>query len=216
MADIKQQRTAPIISYGQMNMHNDCRAFTAQMSFLSRAYVASVAADFGNEAFIANRLYGLPMQIVQKVQLVFGAPSMDTILHLIQMHVIHLITLINSMKAGDRANVDASTALLYRNANEISERLAGINPFWDQANWRNLFYVYIVMSIEEAISLMTSNFEKNLDISDRLLHHALFMGDYLATGMIQYLSVAQRSAGMQRLQTLKKAKAAGTAGRTQK
>lgn len=208
MAIINQQRVTPIISYGQMNMQNDCRTLAAQMCILSRSYVASVASGFGNQAEIALRLYGLPMHVIHKLQFVFGAASMNGFLHLLQMHVIHLVTLINSMKAEDRANIDASTALLYSNANEISDRFAGMNPFWDRTRWRNLLNGYIAMSIDEAISLMTSKYERNLDICDRLLHHALSMGDYMAAGMIQYLSLTQRSTGIQRLQALQKAKAA--------
>lgn len=208
MPNVNQQRTAPIISFGQMNIQNDFRTLMAQISFLSRQYITSVAADIGNNAAIAGRLYALPMKLIERGQLVFGAAFMAEILHVMQMHVIHLITLVNAMKAGEIENVNASTALLYGNANDISVRLSNINPFWDATQWRNLLYSYIAMTIEEAISLMSGNFEKNLDVCDRLLYHALFMGDYIAAGIIQYLSVTQRNAGIQRIQSIRKTKAA--------
>mgnify|MGYP000858728027 CR=1 FL=1 len=209
MAIIKQQQTIPIISYGQMNMQNDFRALTAQMSILSGSYITSIAAGFGNDAAIAGRLYGLPVKFIEKIQMAFGTPSMNALLHLLQMHVIYLITLVNAMKTGDVESIDTNTAQLYRNADDISARFASINPFWDGVQWRNLLNSYIAMTIEEAICVMAGNFEKHLDVCDRLLHHALFMGDYIAAGMLRYLSITQRNAGIQRIQAnLKKAKAA--------
>jgi len=195
MVLINQQQEAPTISYGQMNMQNDFRTLMTQLAFLSRSYIAAVAANFGNAAAIANRLYNLPVSFIEKAELIFGPSSTEELLHLLQMHVIYLTTLVNAMKQGDKQTVDENTALLYKNADDISAYYAKINPFWDVTQWRNLLYTYIGLTIQEAVALMSGDYEKDLDIFDRLLYHALFMGDYLASGIIQYLTVTTRNPG---------------------
>ena len=46
--------------------------------------------------------------------------------------------------------------------------------------------------IQDAIALGTRDFEKDLDIFDRMLLAALAMGDYQAEGILQYLTVTRR------------------------
>jgi hypothetical protein len=213
MAVMSQQRAAPVLSYGQLNMQNDCRTWMSQAFYLTRSYIVSVASGFGNADAIAGRLYALPMKLIDKIQLIFGAPSMNMLLHLLQMQAMYMITLTDAMKAGDQANVDATTAQLYGNADSIAAYYAKINPFWETTQWRNLLYTYIAMTIEEILSLMTRNYEKDLDIADRLLYHALYMGDYMASGIIQYLSVTQKAARAEQARALREKAAAKSAAR---
>lgn len=195
----------PLISYGLMNMQSDFRALMSEQYFLTRSYIVSLAADFGNKDVIATRLYALPVKQIEKIQMIFGTSSMSTLLHLLQMQVIYLITLTGAMKEGEQVNLDATTSQLYKNADDISAHYAGINPFWEVTQWRNLLYTYIAMTIDGTISLMANNFERDMDISARLLHHSLNMGDYLTSGVFQYLSVAQRNARVERNKALKDA-----------
>jgi len=37
------------------------------------------------------------------------------------------------------------------------------------------------------IALLSGEYEKELDIRDRIFRHSLIMGDYMASGVIKYL-----------------------------
>lgn len=99
----------------------------------------------------------------------------------------------DALKTGDQATVDASVQRLYSNADLLAAYFSRINPFWNESQWRNLFYTYDRTVIEEAVAVMTGDYVRSLDVFDRLLLNALSMGDYLAEGFIEYLTVKSRA-----------------------
>ena len=108
------------------------------------------------------------------------------------IYVVFIQSLVTAIKNGDQVAADQSTQQLYKNANDIAAHYARINPFWDETQWRALLYNYVGMIIQDAVALGTREFEKDLDIFDRMLLAALAMGDYQAEGIIQYLTVTKR------------------------
>lgn len=111
---------------------------------------------------------------------------------LLSNHIINLQIFVNALKTGDQATVDVSVQRLYSNADLLAAYFSRINPFWNEGQWRNLFYTYDRTVIEEAVAVMTGDYVRSLDIFDRLLLNALFMADYLAQGFIQYLTATRR------------------------
>ena len=193
----KNLQQEPFISYGHMNMKNDFRLLMTELAYLSRSYIVSVIAGFGNTTAIASRLYSLPIKFKQKAELIFGIPLGEELVNVLSMHVIYLQSFVNALKNGDQANVDESVKQLYKNSDNIAAYYAKINPFWDQTQWKNLLYTYDAMLIEEAVALMSGEYEKDLDIFERSLLDALSMGDYLADGIMQYLLVTCRDTATQ-------------------
>lgn len=47
------------------------------------------------------------------------------------------------------------------------------------------------MSIRENIALLEQEYDKELDIRDRMLKHALILGDYMAQGVMHYIVPCQ-------------------------
>lgn len=48
--------------------------------------------------------------------------------------------------------VDSSVQSLYSNADPVVTYFSRINPFWNEAQWKNLFYTYDSTVIDEAIN----------------------------------------------------------------
>lgn len=190
MSCSKQQDT--FISYGHMNLKNDMRLLMSQLAYLSRSYIASAYSGYGSNTAIAKKLYQLPLQFKTKAELIFGIPLGEELVTILSMHVIYLQNLVEAIKKGDQAAYENYARELYENADQIAAYYAKINPFWDEIRWRNLLYSYTQTLIEEAVALRVGEYEKDLEIFDRLLLDALLMGDYLADGIIQYLTVTRK------------------------
>lgn len=163
----------------------------SELALLERTYIATVAGGFGSPEAIYRRLYNLPIKLKDKLQLVFGQPASERQQQLLQMQIVYLMMLTDALKNDDVDAMNESTGNLYRNADEMAAAYAEMNPFWSEAEWKRLLYAYTSMNIEQAVALMGGNFEKDLDIFDRLLLHALTMGDYLADGIIGYLTIRE-------------------------
>lgn len=185
---VKMQQEIPFITYGHLNIINDFRLLLTELAYLTRFYIVSVASGFGDAQAVADRLYSLPLKFKAKAELIFGVPLGEELVTLLSNHIINLQILVNALKNGDQATVDASAQRLYSNADLLAAYFSRINPSWNESQWRNLFYTYDRTVIEEAVAVMTGDFVKSLDIFDRLLLNALSMADYLASGFIQYLT----------------------------
>ena len=183
---------APFITYGYLNLVKDFRNLMTQLAYLTRAYMVAVYSGYGNEESIAKRLYDLPNKFKEKAELIFGTLLSEEFLTLLSLHVVHIQTLVNAIKIGDQANADYSSQQLYKNADDIAAHYARMNPFWDETQWKALLYNYVGMIIQDAVALGSREFEKDLDIFDRMLLGALAMGDYQAEGFIQYLTFTGR------------------------
>ena len=180
----------PVITYGQMNLKNDMRLLMTQLALLSRAYMTAVFSGYGNSEAVAKRLYELPLKFKAKAELVFGLPLGEALVSILSFNVVYLNSIVNALLAGDQIAVEYGVQQLYQNGDEIAEYFAKINPFWDADQWKTLLENYNRTLVEEAYALKEGDFEKELDIFDRLLFIALQMGDYLADGLIQYLTVS--------------------------
>lgn len=182
----------PVISYAYVNLIKDFRLLMTQLAYLTRSYMVSVFSGFGNADATADRLYNLPNKFKEKAELIFGTPLSEEFLHLLSLHVLYIQKLVEAMKNGDNDSANYYTQRLYQNAGDIAAYYAKINPFWDETQWKNLLNTYINLVIQEAVALGSGDYEKELDIFDRLLIAALAMGDYQAEGFIQYITAAHK------------------------
>lgn len=163
-----------------------------QLAYLSRMYFASVFSGYGDEEAIARKLYSLPYDFKEKAELIFGTPLSEEFMTLLSMHVSYIQYLADSMKSGNTTAQDYATTQLYKNASQIAAQYAKMNPFWSESEWKTLLYNYINLMILDAVALVSQDFQKDMDIFDRMLLAALMMGDYLADGLYQYITSVKK------------------------
>ena len=181
----------PVITYGQMNLKNDMRLLMSQLAHLSQSYMASAFSGFGNSEAVARKLYGLPLKFKAKAELIFGLPLGEELVTLLSLHVVHLQSLVSALIQDNMEAAEYSAKQLCKNGEDISAYYSKINPFWDEDQWKSLQNAYCNTLIQNAYALKNRDFEEELEIFDRLLFYALQMGDYLADGIIQFLSVSR-------------------------
>jgi len=184
----KDQDRQPTESLGYLNLTKSMRNFMAQMAYLTRLYLAAVYSGYGDAQAIANKLYSLPNRFQEKAELIFGAPLSEEFLNLLSLHVFYVLSLVNAIASGNQDIANYYTQLLYQNANDIASQYAKMNPFWEEMQWKSLLYNYINLVIQDAVALGSREFDKELDIFERMLLASLAMGDYLGDGLYQYMT----------------------------
>ncbi len=190
---ISKNRTEQTISFAQMNLLFRIRALLRDLATWTREYLIStfVTGSYNEEAF--TRLYSIPTQLSTLLQYVFGNEASEKSIQLLSNHLILLREYIEALKSN---NVDAANENyknLYSNADELAKFLASINPFWNEVQWRNMFYTYLNRTVEEIAAFMTRDYKKNIDIFDRLLAHTESMGDYFTLGLYNYITFNQNN-----------------------
>jgi len=183
----KAQEPEPTVSLGYLNLAKSMRNLMAQFAYHTRIYFTSVFSQYGDAQAIADKLYSLPNRFQEKAELIFGAPLSEEFLNLFSLQILYILSLGNAMAVGDQNTADYYTQLLYENADDIAAHYAKMNPFWDEMQWKTLLYNYIGLVLQDAVTTGSREFEKELDIFERMLLAGLAMGDYLADGFYQYL-----------------------------
>lgn len=177
----------PTVTYGQMNMIFRLRNLWREMSTWIRAYLISKFAGIGNTEDVFNRLYRIPMEFGSIVQLIFGAQAAEQYVQQLSQQLVLTREIIDAQMAGNTDLVNQKVMQLYQNAESRVDMIASINPFWDRTVIRSVLITYLQYTLDEITTLLTGEYERNIDIYDRLLHHSDFIGDYFAQGLFHYL-----------------------------
>lgn len=186
MLGINQNQNS-YISYGQMNLINDFRAHWTEFGIWARSYMVSTITGFSNLEAISNRLYRIPKELGEMFEPYFGVAASEQFQQLLLLYVVHVQTLISAINSRDQQAADAAAVMLYKSSDDMADFLAQINPYWNKSQWQSLFNNLNEMIISEMIAILSGEYEKELDIRDRIFRHSLVMGDYMASGVIKYL-----------------------------
>jgi hypothetical protein len=176
------------ITYGQMNLITDFNMLWLQLSTWTRLYIISVMTGYGDPDAIFTRLFKIPGDFNTKLQVFFGPQTAEDIYNLLAARMVVIRNLAYAFKANDSTIINAAVSQLYRNADNISELLARINPYWTMNQWKRLFYDYQGMIITWMVNT-ASRSPLNIDIWDRITDHALLLANYMSRGIMQYLVV---------------------------
>lgn len=189
---INKNQEPPVLTYGYLNLVKDLRYLMTQLAYLTRLYFASVFSGYGTAEAVANKLYSLPYIFQAKAELIIGTPLSEEFMTLLSMHVSYIQYLAEALKTGNQDAANYGTQQLYKNAEALAAQYAKMNPFWDEMQWKTLLYNYVNLLIQDALALASRDFEKEMDIFDRMLLSALKMGDYLAEGLYEFLTVTKK------------------------
>jgi hypothetical protein len=175
------------ITYGQMNIINDFRMLWTEIAIWLRSFMVSTITEFSDAKAISNRLYRIANDFKDKLQPFFGMEVAQNIQQLLLWYIINMQTMITALYYKDPVTVDNAVTSLYRISDELADYLASINPYWSKNQWVSLLNGLNEMIIAEEVALIGSEYEKEIDIRDRIFRQARLLGDYMAAGVMHYL-----------------------------
>lgn len=187
----KNETRDPSPVTGQMNLIFRGRMLWRDLATWLATYMFSVAGGYGNQDAISARLYQLPLDYGNVMKLFFGDKLSEDYINLLSTYIITLQSLFLAMMKGDADAVNTYAKQLYQNIDQRAAFLAQINPFWQQDVWRSLLYNFNGLVMDFATSLLSKDFQKNIDIFDRLLSMSSVIGDYFSEGIFNYLSYTE-------------------------
>lgn len=177
------------IPYGQMNLIINFRNLWLDLATWTRNYFVSVISGYGNADMVGARLYKIPVDFYNRLQMIFGIQQSEQFVQLLSTHIALIRNLSSATKNGDILLTNNTITQLYQNSSAIASYLEQINPFWNNVQWKNLLDQYVKMTIDELVALQSGDFANDIEIYDRITYYTLLLGDYMANGIIQYLIV---------------------------
>ncbi len=177
--------------YGTTNLLINLRNLWLDLAIWTRNYMVSIISGYGNANAVGERLYRIPTDFYSRLQMIFGAQRAQGFMNLLSQHIALIMETTSAMKNRDNDALNKNTQSLYQDSMDLANYLVGLNPYWTTIQWSTLLEQYINMTLQEMVALASGDFEKDIDIFDRITYYTVFLADYLTEGIIQYITFKQ-------------------------
>lgn len=183
----KNETSGPFTLPGQINFIFRSRMLWRDLVTWMSIYMVSTLGGYANQAAVAARMYELPLEYGNFLKLVFGDMPAEEYINLLSTYIITFLNLFHAQISGDAAAVEGYARQLFRNIDQTAAFLARINPYWQNETWRSLLYNYHNLLLENAMTLLMNDYERNVDVFERTLAFSSVIGDYFSEGILNYL-----------------------------
>ncbi len=178
----------PCITYEQMNDIYEIRMLRFELVIWTRIYMLARYAGIGDPVLAFDRLMQVPVEYVTTIKKYFPQIDADAYLKLFAEYIELITSLITSMIENDEEALNRITVSLYENADKRAAFLSSINPLWDEEQARDILYTNLSSTIEQSITFLTGDYERNIDIFTRLLDQAETASSFLAPGLFNFIT----------------------------
>lgn len=173
----------------QLQLSNTTRQLWMEHVLWTRLVILSTAFSLPDLQFVTERLLQNPVDFARVLKPFYGEHNAMQFEQLFTDHLLIAGQLVNAAKSGDTAEVGKKRKRWYANAKDIANFLASINRFWSEAQWRDLLFDHLRMTENEAVYILTGQFEKSIEEYDRIQAEALNMADVMTRGIIRQFSI---------------------------
>lgn len=183
------------ITYSQMNLIFNSRIFWKKLGLWTREYIISRYTEIEMEEELFGRLYLESHDIGLWLKVLFGREATEKYAHNFDQNAIALRDLITAQLQGDQEAVIQNVNRLYQAADASAAHLATINPYCNEAEWRGMLRDNLRYTLEEANSLITNDFNADMEVYDRLSDMSIKLGDFFAQQLFDYITSGMQPAG---------------------
>lgn len=170
---------------GKEILNNHMRLLWEQHVYWTRMFLISVAFDLADKEFVTNRLLQNPKDFQASLIPFYGREIASKFEELLTAHFVIAAELVNAAKEGDTTAATDAEKRWYQNADQIAQFLSEINPFWSMKVWQKMLYTHLALTKEEAVNILTQQYETSITDFDKIEKQALEMADMMTKGMIQ-------------------------------
>lgn len=173
----------------KINLINTFRELWEQHIMWTRSFLNTSILGLPYVDLAAKRLLRNPADFANILKLYYGKDNALEFQKLFEEHLLLAASLVNNAKAGNTAAAQEDERNWYLNADQIATFLASLNPYWTQQEWQRLLYDHLKMTKQEAVYILTKQYQEGIDIYDRIQDDALEMADYMAQGIIKQFNI---------------------------
>ena len=131
-----------------------------------------------------------PIDFQHLLQFYYGEEIALKFRDLLTEHLVVAADLVKAAKAGDANAAAKAEKIWYANADEIAVFLGEINPYWSQEHWRKMMYHHLALVKQEAVNMLTGQYEDSVKVYDEIEIQALGMADVMAGGIIKQFYIS--------------------------
>lgn len=174
------------ITYSQMDMIFYARLYYRRILALTSSYMRNRYYNLGAVDVLFDRLYLESLDIGRLLQLNFGRSRAESYSQYLSQFVIYLRDLISAQLDGNTEAINQNVQNLYDNIAKRATFLEAMNPYWSEAEYKNLLGKYAQGLIQLANAYSSGNLNEVAILYDNLTEQTNRLGDAFAEGIYNY------------------------------
>ncbi|HHU90451.1 MAG TPA: LysM peptidoglycan-binding domain-containing protein [Clostridiaceae bacterium] len=173
------------ITQAKFNLSNHLRLLWEQHITWTRLTIISMVFDLPDVDLVTQRLLRNPKDFEAALVPFYGSQTVARFSALLRNHLVIAANLVNAAKAGDNNAAAEAERIWYNNARDIAAFLASINPYWSQQEWEKMLFDHLALVKNEAVFMLTNEFQKGIDLYDEMERQAMMMADVMTEGIVR-------------------------------
>ncbi|NEU32585.1 LysM peptidoglycan-binding domain-containing protein [bacterium LRH843] len=173
------------ISKQEVDLKSKTRLHWEQHVAWTRMTIISLVFKLPDVHFVIARLLQNATDMGNELRPYYGDNIANMYSNLIREHLLIAADLVKAAIQGDQNKVASIEAKWYANADQIAEFWSNINPYLSKEEVRKLFYNHLALTKLEAVSMITKDFKKSIEVYDKIEAQALEMADLFTNGIVK-------------------------------
>lgn len=133
-----------------------------------------------------NRLLLNQQHIGSSIVPFFGQEAGDHLADLLTTHITDAVPVLTAAQEGNDADLEEALDEWYRNAQEIGDYYASLNPeHWEQPILRDMWKTHITQTVTYSVDLLQNEFDEAVSDYQQAYDHMVQMGDIMTEGIIE-------------------------------
>jgi len=173
------------ITKAMVELNQILRSLWEQHVFWTRLTVNSIIARSPDVQATTAQLLRNADDFAAVLRPFYGPGPASRFAELLRSHLTIAAELVTALRDGNTAAAGDAERRWVMNADEIARFLGRINPYWSEAEWRNMLHAHLRLLRSEINTRIAGNYEENVALSDRIETQALGMADLMTRGILQ-------------------------------
>jgi uncharacterized protein YihD (DUF1040 family) len=167
---------------------NNMRKLLEDHIIWTRNTLLCIVDDMPGREESINRLIRNQVETALIFKQFYGDKVGNDLADLLKAHISIYKELVVAYDRGSREEINDATKRWYDNADEISELLLSINPYWKQIEIRNMITTHLKLKNDAALQRILRNWGEDVVTYDKLHIDVLKIADILSDGIINQFS----------------------------
>ena len=150
----------------------------------TRMTITSIVFQLPDLPFVQQRLLQNATDLGNCLRPFYGDQIADHYAKLIKEHLVIAAELVTAAVKGDTNTVNAKEKEWYKNADDIVLFLSNINPYLTKDALQKMFYKHLVLTKNEAVTMIQKNYKADVEVFDEIEAEALAMSDMIASAIV--------------------------------
>ena len=173
------------ISEAELELKSNWRLIWEQHINWTRMAIISLTFMLPDVNFVITRLLRNATDMGDLLKPYYGEEIANQFGSLVKEHLVIAADLVKAAIAGNETEAAEIERKWYANADDISLFLSRINPYLPYEEVRQMFYDHLELTKQEAVSMITMDYEKDIAIFDEIETQALGMADAISNAIVK-------------------------------